>query len=103
MRVLDQTGTDSQLHNQLSMIHKVHERTMKWITGDANQQLMARACGLVFLINKLAGSNNEVGIRADIDTLADLLVEDLAAGSGPLRARLPAVLEKCELLMRVGD
>ncbi len=139
LRVLDQTGTDSQLRNQLSMIHKViqtnldapvghvipadylyfdsadkllqarvlprkvHERTMKWITGDDDQRLMARACGLVFLINKLAGSNNEIGIRADIDMLADLLVEDLAAGSGPLRARLPAVLEECELLMRVGD
>ncbi len=139
LRVLDQTGTDSQLRNQLSMIHKViqtnldaelghvipadylyfdsadkllqarvlprkvHERTMKWMTGNDDQRLMARACGLVFLITKLAGSNNEIGIRADVDTLADLMVEDLSAGSGSLRTRLPALLDQCELLMRVGD
>ena len=139
LRVLDQTGTDSQLRNQLSMIHKViqtnldadlghvipadylyfdsadkllqarvlprkvHEKTMKWIKGNDDQRLMARACGLVFLVTKLAGSNNEIGIRADIDTLADLLVEDLSAGSSSLRTRLPALLDQCELLMRVGD
>ncbi len=139
LRVLDQTGTDSQLRNQLSMIHKViqtnlddsighvvpadylyfdsadkllqsrtlprkvHEKTMSWIKGSAAEQLMARACGLVFLINKLGGSNNEIGIRATVDTLADLMVEDLAAGSGALRSKLPELLAKCELLMAVGD
>lgn len=139
LRVLDQTGTDSQLRNQLSMIHKViqtnldanvghvipadylyfdsadkllqarvlprkvHERTMKWIKGTADEQLIARACGLVFLTTKLAGNNNEVGIRATVDTLADLMVDDLSAGSSSLRTRLPALLDKCELLMKVGD
>ena len=139
LRVLDQTGTDSQLRNQLSMIHrviqtnldaeigsvipadylyfdaadkllqsrmlprKVHERTMKWIKGSDDERLVARACGLVFLVSKLAGNNNEVGIRATTDTLADLLVEDLGAGSSLLRSRLPALLDKCELLMKVGD
>ncbi len=139
LRVLDQTGTDSQLRNQLSMIHKViqtnldanvghvipadylyfdsadkllqarvlprkvHERTMKWIKGTADEQLMARACGLVFLTTKLAGNNNEVGIRATVDTLADLMVDDLSAGSSNLRTRLPTLLDKCELLMKVGD
>ncbi|MBS1911241.1 MAG: BREX system P-loop protein BrxC [Bacteroidetes bacterium] len=139
LRVLDQTGTDSQLRNQLSMIHKViqtnvdkplgtvvaadylyfdsadkllqarilprkvHEKTMIWSTGTGDEPLMARACGLVFLINKLAGGNNEMGIRATADTLADLLVEDLSEGSSGLRSRLPALLEKCELLMKVGD
>ena len=50
---------------------------------------MARACGLVFLINKLAGSNNEIGIKATVDTLADLMVEDLSLGSSALRSKLP--------------
>ena len=50
---------------------------------------MARACGLVFLINKLGSSNTEIGIRATVDSLADLLVEDLAQGSSALRSRLP--------------
>lgn len=139
LRVLDQTGTDSQLRNQLSMVHKViqtnldqslghvvpadylyfdsaekllqsrivprkiYEKTMSWIKGSSDEQLVARAVGLVFLINKLAGSNNEIGIRATIDTLADLLVEDISQGSGTLRSRLPALLDTCELLMKVGD
>lgn len=139
LRVLDQTGTDSQLRNQLSMIHKViqtnadapvgsvvpadylyfdaadkllqtrilprkvHERTMVWMKGSDDQRLMARACGLVFLVNKLASINNEIGIHATVDTLADLLVEDLTQGSSMLRSKLPGILDKCELLMKVGD
>lgn len=139
LRILDQTGTDSQLRNQLSMIHKViqtnlddtlghvvpadylyfdsadkllqarilprkvHEKTLSWKNGSADEQLMARACGLVFLINKLAGSNQEIGIRATIDGVADLLVEDLAKGSSGVRSKLPALLNSCELLMKVGD
>lgn len=139
LRVLDQTGTDSQLRNQLSMVHKViqtnleeplghvvpgdylyfdsaekllssrvlprkvHEKTMSWIKGTDDERLMARACGLVFLINKLGGQNNEIGIRATVDYLADLLVEDLASGSSSLRSKLPGLLDRCELLMKVGD
>jgi len=139
LRVLDQTGTDSQLRNQLSMVHKViqtnldetlghvvpadylyfdsaekllqsrilprnvHEKTMSWYKGSADERLVARACGLVFLINKLAGSNDEIGIKATVDILADLMVEDLSLGSSALRSKLPSLLDKCELLMRVGE
>ena len=139
LRVLDQTGTDSQLRNQLGMVHKViqtnldaslgcvipadllyfdsadkllqarilprkvHEKTMKWIKGSPDEQLVARACGLVFLINKLSASNDEVGIHASLSTIADLMVEDLASGSSSLRNRLPGLLDRCELLMKVGD
>jgi hypothetical protein len=139
LRVLDQTGTESQLRNQLTMVHKaiqtnlekalghvvpadylyfdsaekllqshilprkVHEKTMSWYNGSSDERLAARACGLVFLINKLSGSNNEIGIKATVDTLADLMVEDLSSGSSTLRSRLPGLLDKCELLMRVGD
>ncbi len=139
LRVLDQTGTESQLRNQLSMVHKViqtnldeplghvvpadylyfdsadkllqarilprklHEKTMNWMNGTEEERLIARACGIVFLVNKLAGSNQEIGIKATVDTIADLLVEDLSMGSGNLRGQLSALLDKCELLMRVGD
>ncbi len=82
---------------------KVHEKTMSWNKGSEEEQLMARACGLVFLINKLGSQNNEIGIQATIDTLADLLVENLAHGSSSLRSKLPSLLDKCELLMKVGD
>lgn len=139
LRVLDQTGTDSQLRNQLSMIFKViqtnldapvghvvpadylyfdsadkllqsrilprkiHEKTFVWKKGTDDERLMARACGLVFLINKLAGSNKEIGIKATAGTIADLMVEDLSQGSSGLRGKLPGLLDKCELLMKVGD
>ena len=139
LRILDQTGTDSQLRNQLSMIHnviqsnlddslghivpadylyfdsaekllqarvlprKVHDKTMRWIKGSDDEQLMARATGLVFLINKLSGFNNELGIKANIDTLADLMVTNLSEGSAELRNKLPGLLDNCELLISVGD
>ncbi|MEI7922412.1 MAG: BREX system P-loop protein BrxC, partial [Planctomycetota bacterium] len=139
LRVLDQTGTDSQLRNQLSMIHKViqtnldaplghvvpadylyfdsadkllqarilprkvHEKTMKWIKGSDQEKLMARACGLVFLINKLSNSNTDIGIRATVDSIADLLIDNIQGGSSSLRSNLPSLLDKCDLLMKVGD
>jgi len=139
LRVLDQTGTDSQLRNQLSMIHKViktnanddigfvvpadylffdsadkllqarilprkvHQKTMSWIQGSEDEKLIARAAGLVFIINKLSGSNNEIGIKANVDTIADLLVTDLGTGSGSIRSKLPGLMDKCDLLMKVED
>lgn len=139
LRVLDQTGTDSQLRNQLSMIHKViqtnldeplghvvpadylyydsadkllqsrilprkvHEKTMKWRKGSPQEQLLGRACGLVFLINKLAAGHQDIGIRATIDTLADLMVENLPHGSSDLRSQLPKLLDTSDLLMKVGE
>ena len=139
LRVLDPTGTDSQLRNQLSMVHKaiqtnldhpmghvipadylyfdsadkllqsrilprkVHEKTMIWLNGSEEERLLGRACGLVFLINKLAGSNKDIGIKATVDAIADLMVEDLSKGSGALRGKLPGLLDKAELLIKVGD
>ncbi|MBM4388014.1 MAG: BREX system P-loop protein BrxC, partial [Deltaproteobacteria bacterium] len=138
LRSLDPTGTESQLRNQLSMVHKAiqtnldetlgnvipadfiyfdsadrllqsralprkaYEKTMKWNKGTPDERLMARACGLIFLINRLS-KNKELGIKADVDTLADLLVEDIHQGSGVLRSKLPDILDKCDLLMKVND
>jgi len=82
---------------------KVHEKTMSWIKGSEDQQLTARACGLVFLVNKLTGNNDEIGVKATIDTVADLLVQDLSEGSSALRGKLPDLMDQCELLMKVGD
>ncbi|HOS29006.1 MAG TPA: BREX system P-loop protein BrxC [Deltaproteobacteria bacterium] len=81
----------------------IYEKTLSWTNGTEDEKLMARACGLIFLINKLAGKNTEIGIRATVDTIADLMVEDLSLGSSALRSRLPKLLDTCELLMRVGD
>jgi len=140
LRALDPTGTDSQLRNQLSMIHKViqtnldqplghvvpadylyfdaadrllqsrilprkvHEKTLQWWNqGTDPEKLLARACGLVFLVNKLAGHNKEIGLKATAETIADLMVDDLANGSSTLRHQLPQLLDKCKLLMKVQD
>jgi len=139
LRALDQTGTDSQLRNQLSMIHKVirtnlekslgnivpadylyfdsadrmlqasvlprkiYEKTMSWIKGTEDEKLVARACGLVFLINKLGGNNKEIGIKSNIDTIADLMIDDITLGSSTLRNKLPGLLDNCDLLMRIDD
>lgn len=139
LRALDPTGTDSQLRNQLSMVHKaiqtnlnedlgnviqadytyfdsadkllqsrilprkVHEKTMSWIKGSEEEQLMARACGLVFLINKLGIFNKDIGLKAKVDTIADLMVTNLPKGSSALRNKLPGLLDDCELLIKVED
>ncbi len=58
---------------------------------------------LVFLINKVAEKNSEIGLRAAPDAVADLLVENMAGRSSDLRSRLPQLLEGCELLMKVDD
>lgn len=69
--------------------------------------LRARLCALVFLIGKLPTEGvAATGVRATASTLADLLVEDLPAGSAALRQRIPAVLEDLAdsgILMLVGD
>ena len=137
LRALDQTGTDSQLRNQLSVAHKVtqenldkpignvvpadflyfdsasellgnrvlprkvYEESMKWIEGSEDEKLLARACGLVFLVNKVAAYNDEIGIKATSDTICDLMVEDLNTGSSELRTKLPKLMDGCNLLMKV--
>jgi len=140
LRALDPTGTDSQLRNQLTMVHKavqtnldqpvgsvipadylyfdsvdrllqarilprnVRDETMRLIASeDPGDRLTARAVGLVFLINKLNSHNKEMGLRATVDTLADLMVTDLPQGSSALRSRLPGLLTASKLLMRVDD
>jgi hypothetical protein len=139
LRMLDQTGTDAQLRNQLSMVHKAIQRSLDesighvvpadylyfhsletmnqfhivprelfemtsiWITGSEDERLMARACGLIFLINRMTSNNNEIGIRTTVDSIADLMVEDISFGSATLRRKLPTLLDKCNQLIKVDE
>lgn len=72
----------------------------------ADGVLRSRLCALIFLIGELPRSGPlATGLSATEDTLADLLVEDLPAGSGALRQRVPRVLEQMVedgVLMVVG-
>ncbi len=56
--------------------------------------LKARLCALVFMIGKLRrDSGLDKNVRANEETLADLLVEDLLAGSTELRKQIPPLLD----------
>lgn len=65
--------------------------------GSDDDVLQARLLALIYLIGKLPRQGvGDLGIRAVPDTLADLLVTDLAEGSAPLRNRIPKLLEDLE-------
>ena len=71
--------------------------------GDLRYQL----CALIFLIGQLPHQGPaDAGVRADADTLADLLVTDLTKSSGELRKKVPDLLEKlvaAGAVMKVED
>ena len=73
----------------------------------ADGELRSRLCALIFLISKLPTEGPvATGIQATANTLADLLVEDLTAGSTDLRQRSPKVLQdlvNAGTLMLVGE
>lgn len=75
--------------------------------GTPDGDLRSRLCALAFLIGKLPTEGPALtGIRADAATLADLTVDDLVAGSAPLRQRIPALLQglvEAGALMVVGE
>lgn len=63
--------------------------------GDDDERLQARLLAMIYLIGKLPRRGaGDVGVRATPETLADLLVTDLAEGSTSLRNQIPDLLEK---------
>src|SRR5256886_4918262 len=56
--------------------HTVHEDTTRCMEGTPDEKLKARACGLVFLINKRAAANDEIGIKTTDHTIANVLFAD---------------------------
>ena len=62
--------------------------------GTEEGRLRSRLCAVIFMLGKLPKSGAlETGVKATANTLADLLVEDITIGSGPLRQQVPAVLQ----------
>jgi hypothetical protein len=58
-------------------------------------ELRYQICALIFLIGQLPRKGPaDAGIRANADTLADLLVTDLNSPSADLRKKVPELLEK---------
>lgn len=103
--IFDQIAPNLLQTGELS--REIYEHIQQLWAGGAGDQVKARLCGLVFLIGKLPrGHGEDLGIRATPDTLADLLVEDLSAGSSALRKQVPQLLASLEtsgIVMRVGD
>lgn len=76
---------------------EVFDNVQRFEAGDADSRLKARLLKLVYLINKLPSEAAlDIGLRATEDSLADLLVTDLAAGSAELRKKLPALLDELQ-------
>jgi hypothetical protein len=74
--------------------------------GKGDDPLKARLLKLIYLIGKLpTEAVADTGVRATADTLADLLLVDLPAGSADLRKRVPDLLhvlqEKDGLVMGI--
>lgn len=75
---------------------EVHELVAKLQQGtEPASALKARLVALVFLIGKLPRESHQggdLGVRADAETLADLLVQDLNHGGADVRQAVPAAL-----------
>ena len=88
------------------LLREINERIIK-VGEEAEGALARRLCGLVFLVGRLAReAGADTGVRASADHLADLVIDDLAADNGRLRAEVEAALGKLAadgVLMRVGD
>ena len=75
--------------------NEIHTRIAKLADNVTPEGALRRdLCGVVFLIGKLPREGAaDLGVRADASTLADLLVDDVSADSGPFRNRVSETLE----------
>lgn len=78
------------------LLRELHETIVKQGSdGTEDGRLKSRLCALVFLIRKLPrDAGADIGVRATMEVLADLLVEDLTRDGAALRARLPILLDE---------
>lgn len=90
-----------------ALLREIQEIVARLDDRSETGRLKSRLCALCFLIGKLPrDAGNDAGLRSSPDTLADLLVENLVAGSAELRRGIPpllAELVEAGTLMRVGD
>ena len=89
--IYDQNKT--QMVQTGALLREIQEVIERLKNDTEEGSLKSRLCALCFLIGKLPrDSGADTGVRATPDTLADLLVEDLKAGSTELRRRIPPLL-----------
>lgn len=87
------------------LLREINERIAQ--VGRAKGTMAQRICGLIFLIGKLRREPGaDIGVRAAKDHLADLLIDDLGADNGKLRAEVEDHLRTLSdegVLMLVDD
>ena len=75
--------------------------------GTENGKLRSRLCSLIFMLGKLPLEGaSATGVKANAETLADLLVEDITVGSASLRKQIPDALQTLAdegKLILIGD
>jgi hypothetical protein len=77
------------------LLREIDETVRNLDDGTSGGELAKRICGLVFLIRKLPREEvADIGVRATPETLADLLISDLANDGTTLRKEIPQVLDK---------
>ena len=82
------------LVNTSVLLNEINTRIRKLVDGTEEGRLRCDLCGLVFLIGKLPREALvDAGVRANPVTLADLLVADVTADSGPFRKRVADTLD----------
>lgn len=91
--IYDQISTD--LLNSGELEREYDEIIRKQRDGTPDGDLRSSLCALIFLIGKLPRTPGaDDGVRADAETLVDLLVSDLKADRQRLEQRLPEHLEQ---------
>jgi hypothetical protein len=95
------------LVNSGVLLNEINNRISSLADGTEEGSLRKSLCGLAFLISRLPRDPGvDLGLRATSRTLADLMVADLRADSGPLRQRVNQALKDLAedgTLMPLGD
>ena len=89
------------------LLREVNETIAEQDDGTLTGQLKFRLCALIFLIRKLPREAGvDIGVQATTETLADLLVKNLANDGAALRGQLPTLLNElvtAGTLMKLDD
>lgn len=89
------------------LLNELHTRIRRLDDGTDAGRLRRDLCGLVFLVGRLPRESGlDTGVRADPETLADLMVDDITTDAGELRRTVARELQSLydrAVLHKVGD
>jgi hypothetical protein len=95
------------LVNSGVLLNEINTRIQKLDDGTEVGRLRRDVCGIVFLAGKLPRQDGvDLGVRANANTMADLLVSDISKESGSFRKQVSDTLEALAIegvLMKVGE